>query len=82
MSEDWINHPQHYASSKIECIDAMKEMQDQPNPKVKLSNSDFYLWGAIFKYIWRFPFKEKPVEDLKKAKFYIDRLIKSLESQP
>jgi hypothetical protein len=79
-SIDMVNHPPHYASSKIECIDAMEAMTSQ-NRKYGtfLTGHQMYLWQVIFKYIWRFPFKEKPVEDLKKAKFYLERLINRLE---
>ena len=38
-----------------------------------------YLKGAILKYIWRMDYKGKAVEDLKKAAFYLERLIKEKE---
>ena len=79
-STDMVNHPPHYASSKIECIDAMEAMTSQNREySTFLNGHEMYLWQVIFKYIWRFPFKKNPVEDLKKAKFYLERLIKSLE---
>lgn len=79
--EDLVNHPDHYASSAIECIDAMEAMVDSQgrNYRIVLTGHMFYLWQVIFKYIWRWPFKEKPIEDLKKAEFYLKKLIKSLE---
>ena len=79
-STDMVNHPPHYASSSIECIDAMEAMTSQNREySTFLNGHEMYLWQVIFKYIWRFPFKKNPVEDLKKAKFYLERLIKSLE---
>ena len=79
-STDMVNHPPHYASSPIECIDAMEAMTSQNRQYgTFLTGHQMYLWQVIFKYIWRFPFKEKPVEDLKKAKFYLERLINRLE---
>ena len=81
-STDMVNHPPHYASSKIECIDAMLAMSSQDREfKTFLNGHEMYCWQVIFKYIWRFPFKNDPLEDLKKAKFYLERLINSLESK-
>jgi hypothetical protein len=30
------------------------------------------------KYLWRFDYKEKPIEDLQKAKWYLDKLIEEV----
>ena len=79
-SNDMVNHPPHYASSKIECIDAMEAMTSQDREfKTVLDGHQMYCWQVIFKYIWRFPFKSNPLEDLKKANFYLERLINSIE---
>ena len=80
-SYEQVNHPEHYASSAIECIDAMEAMVDSQgrNYRIVLTGHMFYLWQVIFKYVWRWPFKEKPIEDLKKAEFYLKKLIKTLE---
>lgn len=78
--EDMVNSPDHYASSRIECIDAMEAMMDQGRPPmIKMTGHMYYCWSTIFKYIWRWPFKKNPVEDLKKAEYYLKRLIKRLE---
>ena len=37
--------------------------------------------GNAVKYIARYKYKAKPVEDLKKARWYIDRLIQQLEEE-
>ena len=65
--EDLINSPSHYASTSIECIDAIK---------AQLSEEEFkgYLKGNIVKYIWREKQKGQK-ESLKKAKWYLDRLL-------
>ena len=34
-----------------------------------------YLKGNVEKYVWRMSYKGRPVEDLRKARFYLDRLI-------
>lgn len=62
-----VNHPVHYTShpSGVECIQITEHL-------------NFCLGNAI-KYIWRAGLKKKdPVEDLKKARFYIEREIKRL----
>jgi hypothetical protein len=82
FSTDMVNNPPHYASSKIECIDAMEAMTSQNREfKTVLNGHQMYCWQVIFKYIWRFPFKQNAVEDLKKAQFYLQRLINSLETK-
>ena len=81
--DEEVNHPPHYASGEIECIDAMKAMADQfsstNSMKIDLTAHQCYQWQVIFKYIWRFPFKQNPLADLKKAEFYLKKLIKDLE---
>lgn len=65
---DPIN-PQHYKShpSGIECITVIEHF-------------NFCLGNAI-KYIWRASLKDKTVEDLKKARWYLDREISRLEGE-
>jgi hypothetical protein len=48
-----------------------------------MSNEEFcgYLKGNVLKYVWRYRYKGKPVEDLKKARWYLDRLIDSYETK-
>ena len=60
--EDMIHHPAHYTSGKIECIDYIMD-----------KDLDFALGNAI-KYITRAGRKDKSkvIEDLEKAKQYID----------
>lgn len=60
---DMVNHPPHYTShpSGVECIDIVEHM-------------NFNLGNAI-KYIWRAGQKGDRIEDLKKARFYLDREI-------
>ena len=76
MKHDPVNHPEHYTRGGIECIDALTAMvSGYPDP------NDACLTWQVGKYIWRHPFKAKPVEDLKKAKFYLERLIAYLEAK-
>lgn len=64
MAKDNVNSPEHYALSQIECIDAMKEAYGQAAVVT-------YCELNAFKYIWRMHRKEKPVEDKKKAIWYL-----------
>lgn len=69
---DPVNHPQHYTSGDIECIDAIKSA-------VKgLTGNEAYLTGQVIKYIWRWK-KKNGKEDLQKADFYLKRLIAEME---
>lgn len=60
MSE--VNHPKHYQNiNGVECIDVVEQM-------------NFNLGNAV-KYIWRADEKGNPIQDLEKAKWYIEREI-------
>ena len=63
---DYINHPDHYATGDVECIDAIKAAL---GPELFCG----YLWGNAFKYLWRWPRKNLD-EDVEKCKWYLDRL--------
>ncbi len=69
-NEDYVNHPNHYSNSKIECIDALESMIENYSDPIDATHS-----FQIVKYIWRHPFKFNALEDLEKARFYLDRLI-------
>lgn len=67
---DVVNHPPHYKSdSGIESIDVIEGF-----------GLNFRL-GNTIKYILRHDKKGKPLEDLKKARWYLDREIEKLESK-
>ena len=67
-----INHPSHYTDGAIECIDAI---QAQLTPEEYRG----YLKGNIAKYVWRERHKGGR-ESLMKARWYLDRLISTIES--
>jgi len=77
MSSDVVNSPPHYRSSSIECIDAMAAMSEGVS---NLSAHESYCWQNSFKYLWRWPYKSG-IEDLKKCRWYLDRLISELENR-
>ena len=68
---DIVNHPSHYETGKFECIDVMLETQG------KEAVMDFCLCNA-FKYLYRHK-RKNGVEDIKKAKWYINKYIELAE---
>lgn len=68
---DMVNNPPHYNKGGIECIDAIA------SAVTGLSGEQASLTGHILRYVWRHPHKNG-VQDLKKAQWYITRLIKLL----
>ena len=68
MENDIVNHPSHYTDGKIEVIDFIED-----------KGLNFHRGNAV-KYIARAGKKnpEKEIEDLKKARWYIEREIKRL----
>lgn len=71
--QDVVNHPSHYTSGTIECIDAMRAMMGESEVRGLLR-------GNVLKYLWRFD-KKNGVEDLKKARWYLDKLIETEEKK-
>lgn len=77
-----VEHPSHYTSGGIECIDAMKAMlAGYEQAKIATKFYWHFLSGQILKYLWRWPLKERPLQDLKKARWYLDKLISDVEAQ-
>ena len=71
LGKEAVNHPSHYNQGQIEVIDYIEDIG---------MGEDFCAGNAI-KYLSRYKYKEKPLEDLKKAKWYVERLIKYYEQQ-
>lgn len=63
MVNDPVNNPKHYTAhpSGIDCIEITEHMS--------------FCLGNAFKYIWRADLKHDAVEDLRKARWYLDREI-------
>ena len=68
---DVVNHPSHYESGKFECIEVMEETQG------KEAVMHFCICNA-FKYLYRHN-RKNGIEDVKKAKWYIDKYIELAE---
>lgn len=65
---DMVNHPPHY-QGKVECIDAIESA---------LGEDAFYAYcrGTALKYIWRTGKKWDAKEDIRKAIWYLERIVK------
>jgi hypothetical protein len=73
MEKDVVNNPMHYNTGVVECIAYLKD-------NMSWEGYTGYLEGNTKKYLHRWRYKTKPLEDLKKARWYLDRLITELES--
>lgn len=63
---DPVNHPPHYTSGAIECFDYLRSAHP----------CDPLAWQVV-KYLHRYRYKGKPLEDLKKAQWYLTKLIEA-----
>ena len=63
-----VNHPPHYNQGNIEVIDAIEDW-----------GLDFNA-GNVVKYVARHQHKAEPLEDLLKARWYLDRIIEGFEN--
>lgn len=74
MAEDNVNHPKHYTShpSGVECIEIVQHHD------FCIGNAIKYLWRAGLKTEVGMMDKDKHIEDLKKAIWYINREIQML----
>lgn len=66
--KDMVNSPSHYTQGAIECIDAIEQVVKD------LDGMEAMCTGNAIKYLWRWKHKNG-VEDLKKAVWYLQRMI-------
>lgn len=71
--EDMVNHPAHYIKGKVECIDCIESAVSD------LAGVEAFLTGQVIKYLYRWPDKGV-AEDLRKAEWYLHRLIREVEN--
>jgi hypothetical protein len=70
FTDDRVNSPSHYTSGKVEAIEVIEDaIKDAPNVEFG------FLQGQVLKYLLRMWLKDNPLEDAKKARWYLDRLI-------
>jgi hypothetical protein len=67
---DDVDSPFHYNKGSIECVDAIEAASTK-------EEFEGYVRANVLKYVWRFRYKDK-IKDLRKARWYLDKLIDSL----
>ena len=70
MGKEKVNHPDHYNNGKYEVMDVIEDA----------GFGEGFCLGNALKYILRAKHKENYVEDLKKAKWYIDYIIERADN--
>ena len=76
LADERVNSPSHYTSGRIEAIEIIEDaVKDAPTP------GQAVLQAQVLKYMLRVWLKDNPLEDLKKAEWYLKRLIKKLEEE-
>lgn len=73
VRQDMINHPSHYTQGKVECIDALE------SATIGKYGIEAVCVANVIKYLWRYE-EKNGIEDVKKAQFYLNRLIDTLEN--
>ena len=69
--KDNVNHPSHYTKGKVECIDALE------SATIGKSGIEAVCVANVIKYLWRYE-QKNGLEDVKKAQFYLNRLVATL----
>ena len=68
FTADSVNSPPHYQNGTMETIEIMEN-------QMSVERFLGYLEGSIIKYISRYEYKKNPLEDLKKAEWFLRKLI-------
>ena len=69
MTKEMVDHPDHYNQGKIEVIDAIEDWGLN------------FAEGSVIKYVARHRHKTNSIQDLKKAKWYIEHIIRTQEGK-
>ena len=76
--KDWgsdpVQHPSHYTAGPVECIDAID------SAVTGLEGYQAVYTAQVIKYIYRWK-RKNGLEDLKKAEWYLQRLIKKIKEE-
>tara|TARA_B100001939_G_C16825996_1_gene566496 strand:- start:476 stop:775 length:300 start_codon:yes stop_codon:yes gene_type:complete len=74
--DDLVSRPAHYTAGRYEAIDVIEDaVQHAPDP------ASGFLLGNTLKYLLRAWLKGNTIQDLCKARWYLNRLIDRLEAQ-
>lgn len=74
VMSDPVNQPKHYNQGDVECIDAIRA-------SMGAEGFAAYCKGNTLKYLWRYRYKGKAVQDLHKAEWYLRRLIETVQGE-
>lgn len=74
MENNEVNHPAHYCQGGVECIDAIEAAT------TNLTGIEAVCTANVIKYIWRWK-QKNGVQDLQKAQWYLNRLLKMTENK-
>lgn len=74
VKPEMVQHPAHYNQGKVECIDAMAAAT------VNKRGIEAICVSNVIKYLFRYETKNG-LEDVKKAAWYLNRLIDELEAK-
>lgn len=72
--KDNVNHPQHYNTGSIECIDGIVAAMG-------IDAAIDFCEGNVLKYAWRAKHKGKELEDMQKAAWYAQKAAELLEKK-
>lgn len=74
--EEWdaVSRPKHYNTGSVECINAIRASMSAEGFKG-------YLKGNVEKYLWRYEKKGKPLQDLSKCNWYLNKLINEVTNE-
>ena len=75
--DELIDSPAHYSAGEgVECFEAIKaSMAGRPD------NYQSWLQGSAMKYLWRLRKKDTKLENAKKSRWFINKLVESLEEE-
>lgn len=72
---DEVNHPTHYTQGGVECIDAIAAAT------INKRGIEAVCTANAIKYLWRFEDKGSAQKDIRKAKWYLEKLLEAVESR-
>ena len=71
---DPVRRPAHYNMGGVECIDYIKQV-------LGLDGFIAYCHGNMLKYQHRYRYKQNPVEDIQKAKWYLNKMLEVMKEK-
>ncbi|AXN53539.1 nucleotide kinase [Gordonia phage Ronaldo] len=76
LDSDPVEHPNHYTGLPIPCVHCGHNIEC-----IDVAKHFNFSRGSALKYIWRADLKSNTIEDLRKAKQYLEFEIEKLEKE-